>query len=57
MAFSDTPTNAPQLLPGLDEHTSAVMSELGMTETEIASLQAHSESVREEMYAELLGST
>jgi hypothetical protein len=33
------------------------MSELGMTETEIASLQAHSESVREEMYAELLGST
>lgn len=57
MAFSDTPTNAPQLPPGLGEHTSAVMSELGMTEAEIASLQAHSESVREEMYAILLGST
>ena len=55
MAFSDTPTAPPKAPPGLGEHTAEVMSANGFSESDIVSVQTHSEAVKAEMFAALLG--
>ncbi|MDA1073687.1 MAG: CoA transferase [Proteobacteria bacterium] len=55
ISFSETPTDAPHLPPGLGEHTDAVLADVGMSQNDIAALNEHAASVREEMYAALLG--
>ena len=55
MAFSATPPPEQRLPPDLGAHTDKVMTELGFGTEDVASLQAHTDSVREELFAALLG--
>ena len=53
--FSDTRPAAVQPPPALSAHTTDVLSDLGFTDVEIRSVLDHSEQIRAELYANLLG--
>jgi CoA:oxalate CoA-transferase len=55
LAFSETPTPAPQPPPVLGMHTDEVMRELGFGSADIESVRSHADAVREELFAALLG--
>ncbi|MCZ6887538.1 MAG: CoA transferase [Gammaproteobacteria bacterium] len=55
MAFSRTPTTAPDSLPALGEHTAEIMTSLGFAETEVESVREHAESARQAMFEAMLG--
>jgi len=53
--FSDTPAPAVQPPPSLSADTASVLEELGFSSDEIRNVLDHSEAVRAELYANLLG--
>lgn len=53
--FSDTAPPAPQAPPALSADTIEVLTELGFTRRQVRSVLDHSERVRAELYANLLG--
>lgn len=53
--FSETPAGHPKPPPQLGADTAAVMAEVGFDQDQIASVEAHCEAVRQEMFAALLG--
>lgn len=55
VAFSETPAPSQGLPPGLGADTEAVMQDLGFDASQIEALQTHTESVRQELFAAMLG--